>query len=113
MLLTALLLLFAQPPASNAQNVEPFKFFRDYVGLQEDQIAAIRNGKAVAKIVESSTPDTSARGRAVLDPARTCLSRVVACRATVEWCCPRADERGHLGCVEAYAAYTVVVYEDL
>jgi hypothetical protein len=57
MLLTALLLLFVQPPASNAQNVEPFKFFRDYVGLQQDQIAAIRNGKAVAKIVESSTPD--------------------------------------------------------
>jgi hypothetical protein len=44
-------------PASNAQNVEPFKFFRDYVGLKEDQIAAIRNGKAVAKVVESRTPD--------------------------------------------------------
>jgi len=57
MLLTALLLLFVQPPASNAQKVEPIKFFRDYVGLQEDQIAAIRNGKAVAKIVESRTPD--------------------------------------------------------
>jgi len=27
-------------------------FFRDYVGLKEDQIAAIRNGKAVAKVVE-------------------------------------------------------------
>jgi len=44
-------------PASNAQNVEPFKFLRNYVGLKEDQIAAIRNGKAVAKVVESRTPD--------------------------------------------------------
>jgi hypothetical protein len=57
MLFTALVLLLVQLPASNAQNVEPFKFFRDYVGLQQDQIAAIQKGKAVAKIVESKTPD--------------------------------------------------------
>ncbi len=56
-LLAALLLSLVQPSASNAQTVEPFKFFRDYIGLKEDQIAAIRNGKAVAKIVESRTPD--------------------------------------------------------
>jgi hypothetical protein len=54
---TALLLLFVQLPICNAQNVEPIKFFRDYVGLQENQITAIRKGKAVAEIVESSTPD--------------------------------------------------------
>jgi hypothetical protein len=60
-----------------------------------------------------ATDDASACGRAVLDLARTCLSRVVACRATVEWSCPRTDERGHSGCVEAYAAYPVVVYENL
>ena len=52
-----LLLSLAQVPASNAQSVEPFKFFRDYAGLKEDQIAALRNGKAVAKVVESRTPD--------------------------------------------------------
>jgi hypothetical protein len=52
-----LLLSFVQLPASSAQDVEPFKFFRDYVGLKEDQIAAIRTGKAVAKVVESRTPD--------------------------------------------------------
>ncbi len=52
-----LLLSLVQTPASNAQNVEPFKFFRDYVGLKEGQIAAIRGGKAVAKVVESATPD--------------------------------------------------------
>jgi hypothetical protein len=52
-----LLLSLVHLPASNAQDVEPFKFFRDYVGLKEDQITAIRNGKAIAKIVESRTPD--------------------------------------------------------
>ena len=56
-LLAALLLSFVQAPASNAQDVEPFKFFRNYVGLHEDEITAIRNGKAVAKIVESTTSD--------------------------------------------------------
>lgn len=44
-------------PASNAQDVEPLKFFRDYVGLKQDQIAAIHSGKAVAKVVESRIPD--------------------------------------------------------
>jgi len=39
------------------QNVEPFKFFRDHVWLKDDQITAIRNGKAVAKVMESRTPD--------------------------------------------------------
>ena len=52
-----LLLSLDRIPASSSQNIEPFKFFRDYVGLKEDQIAAIRNGKAVAKVVESRTPD--------------------------------------------------------
>ena len=55
-LLSAILLSLVQP-VSHAQDIEPFKYFRDYVGLHEDQITAIRNGKAVAKIVESSTPD--------------------------------------------------------
>jgi hypothetical protein len=57
LLLAALLLSLVQSSASNAQDVEPFKFFRDYIGLKEDQIAAIRNGKAVAKVIESRTPD--------------------------------------------------------
>jgi hypothetical protein len=52
-----LLLSLVQLPASHAQNAEPFKFFHDYVGLKDDQIAEIRNGKAVAKVVESRTPD--------------------------------------------------------
>ncbi len=36
---------------------EPYKFFREFVGLSEDQISAIRSGKAVAKIVDSHTPE--------------------------------------------------------
>src|SRR5215469_1304416 len=43
--------------AAQAQNAEPFKFFREYVGLNDGQIAAIRSGKALAKTVESRTPD--------------------------------------------------------
>jgi hypothetical protein len=36
---------------------EPYKFFREFAGLKEEQIAAIHSGKAVAKVVESRTPD--------------------------------------------------------
>ena len=36
---------------------EPFKFFREFAGLSEEQIAEIQLGKAVAKVVESRTPD--------------------------------------------------------
>lgn len=44
-------------PAAMSQDAEPFKFFRQYVGLREDQIAAVRSGKAIAKILDSRTPD--------------------------------------------------------
>jgi hypothetical protein len=36
---------------------EPYKFFREFAGLNEEQITAIRSGKAVARVVGSSTPD--------------------------------------------------------
>ena len=36
---------------------EPDKFFREFAGLNERQIAAIRSGKAVARVVDSHTPD--------------------------------------------------------
>jgi hypothetical protein len=39
------------------QSAEPFKFFREYVGLNEEQISAIGNGKAIAKELDSRTPD--------------------------------------------------------
>jgi len=45
-------------PVTKAQGPdEPYRFFREFVGLSEDQIGAIRSGKAVAKVIESRTPD--------------------------------------------------------
>jgi hypothetical protein len=43
--------------AARGQNAEPFKFFREYIGLDNEQIKAIRNGKALAKILDSATED--------------------------------------------------------
>lgn len=54
-LLVALLLL---PGVTGGDTPDqPYKFFREFVGLNEEQIAAIRSGNAVAKVVESRTPD--------------------------------------------------------
>ena len=36
---------------------EPYKFFREFAGLNEEQISAIRSGKAIAKVIASPTPD--------------------------------------------------------
>ena len=44
-------------PAANEKEKEPEKFFSEYVGLNDDEIGRIRSGNAVAKIVESPTPD--------------------------------------------------------
>ncbi len=54
-LLIVLLLFTAVTHAQTAE--EPYKFFREFAGLNEDQIAAIRSGKAVARVVDSHTPD--------------------------------------------------------
>ena len=43
--------------AGSVQDSEPSKFFREYVGLNDEQIKNIRSGKAVAKILDSPTPD--------------------------------------------------------
>ena len=51
------LLLSSVGLAALDQGVEPDKFFREYVGLGDDQIQAIRHGKALAKILDSRTPD--------------------------------------------------------
>ncbi len=50
------LLLFTGVIAAETPD-EPYKFFREFAGLNEDQIAAIRSGKAIAKVVDSRTPD--------------------------------------------------------
>jgi hypothetical protein len=54
--LVVLLLLMA-PVIEAQRSDEPYRFFREFVGLGEDQIGAIRSGKAVAKVIESRTPD--------------------------------------------------------
>jgi len=47
--LAALLLLMV--PATEADSPdEPYRFFREFVGLKEEQIAAIHSGKAVARV---------------------------------------------------------------
>ena len=43
------------PAADNP--AEPVKFFREFVGLNDDQIREIRDGKAVAKVLDSPTAD--------------------------------------------------------
>ncbi len=50
-------ILSAAALAASGQDAEPFKFFREYVGLNDEQIKNIRSGKAVAKILDSPTPD--------------------------------------------------------
>jgi hypothetical protein len=42
---------------ASEQSTEPDKFFREYVGLADDQIQSIRRGKAIAKVLDSRTPD--------------------------------------------------------
>ena len=54
--LQAVLLLSAATIAADTPD-EPYKFFREFVGLNEEQIASIRSGKAVAKVLESRTSD--------------------------------------------------------
>jgi hypothetical protein len=57
---TAVLLagiLLASGLAAGVQDAEPFKFFREYVGLNDAEINSIRSGKPVAKIMSSPTPD--------------------------------------------------------
>lgn len=53
----AIALLLIAPVTKGQDPGEPSRFFREFVGLNEDQIGAIRSGKAVAKVVESRSPD--------------------------------------------------------
>ena len=58
---TAVLLVLLLFPADGIQATdnlaEPNRFFHDFVGLNDDQIRAIREGKAIAKILDSPTAD--------------------------------------------------------
>src|SRR5215470_18020553 len=58
-ILSALLLVSLAGEKISATGVssEPNKFFHDFIGLSDDQIREIREGKAVAKILDSPTAD--------------------------------------------------------
>ena len=58
-ILFAILLLALSTRGTPATDnpVEPAKFFHEFVGLNDDQIREIRDGKAVAKILDSPTAD--------------------------------------------------------
>jgi hypothetical protein len=53
----SLLLTAGTGLGTNEPAVEPYTFFHEYVGLSDDQIQGIRNGKAVAKVLQSRIPD--------------------------------------------------------
>lgn len=55
--MSVLLPLLVDSSRVRDEAVEPFKFFRDYVGLNDKQIADIRNGKAVALVLQLPTAD--------------------------------------------------------
>ncbi|HTV58800.1 MAG TPA: hypothetical protein VMJ93_07995 [Verrucomicrobiae bacterium] len=49
--------LSARQVSSSSQNAEPDTFYREYIGLTDGEIASIRDGKAIAKIIDSPSPD--------------------------------------------------------
>jgi len=57
MLLPLALLLMGAGSGAVQQATEPDKFFHEYAGLSDDQVQSIRNGKALAKVLPSRTPD--------------------------------------------------------
>ena len=51
------LLLLCCSLAAGDQPAELSKFFREYIGLSGDQMASIQSGKAIAKVLDSKSPD--------------------------------------------------------
>jgi hypothetical protein len=55
---TLQIVLLLLPNVVKAESAdEPYKFFREFAGLNEEQIVAIRSGKPIAKVIESPTAD--------------------------------------------------------
>jgi len=52
----AVLIVAAVSPGFSQSNPDPQTFFKEDIGLSQDQIAAIRSGQAVAKTMPSRTP---------------------------------------------------------
>jgi hypothetical protein len=57
LLLLTFLLCLAALSQEPEETPEPLRFFREYVGLNDQQIATIRSRKALARVLESRTPD--------------------------------------------------------
>ena len=57
LLLLTFLLCLAALSQGPEQTPEPLRFFREYVGLNDQEIARIRSGKALASVLGSRTPD--------------------------------------------------------
>jgi hypothetical protein len=57
LLFLTLLIVLEASPQGRDDTPEPHRFFREYVGLNDQQIATIRSGKALARVLESRTPD--------------------------------------------------------
>jgi hypothetical protein len=55
--LVAFLFLFICAAFAANQQDEPYKFFREYIGLNDGEINELRTGKAIAKVMESRTPN--------------------------------------------------------
>src|SRR5215471_17524122 len=53
--LSALMISATLSGAAQADR-EPYTFFKQFIGLQDDQITAIQNGKAVTKALSTKTP---------------------------------------------------------
>lgn len=49
--------VFGRQESASSQKAEPDNFYRQYVGLTDDQLASIHSGKAIAKIIASPSPD--------------------------------------------------------
>ena len=57
-LCTLQIVLLLLPSVVRAESAdEPYKFFREFAGLNEEQIVEIRSGKPIAKVIESPTAD--------------------------------------------------------
>jgi len=54
---TSALVLLSCALAAGDQPAELSKFFHEYIGLNEDQIRSIQKGRAVAKVLDSRSPD--------------------------------------------------------
>jgi hypothetical protein len=57
LLFLTLLIVLEAFPQGRDDTSEPHRFFREYVGLNDQQIATIRSGKALARVLESRPPD--------------------------------------------------------